>query len=151
MLIYPIIHCGQESNFQARPHAMCSPTLFLEILHFVIYPSSEFPLRPTRLLMPKELKDNNIQSLLLPEFQSPQLVRKGKQHISQAPLMVAGMMFDNRISQTTGPGWGILILSFPTSNFQCLCSVEPLSSFRAEQMPVLMDLLNHKNCLQNCI
>ena len=65
--------------------------------------------------------------------------------------MVAGMMLDNRISQTTGPGWGILILSFPTSNFQCLCSVEPLLSVRAEQMPVLMDLLNHKNCLRNCI
>lgn len=65
--------------------------------------------------------------------------------------MVAGMMLDNRISQTTGPGWGILILSFPTSDFQCLCSVEPLLSVRAEQMPVLMDLLNHKNCLRNCI
>lgn len=43
--------------------------------------------------------------------------------------------------------WGILILSFPTSNFQCLCSAEFLVSVRAEQMSVLMDLLNHKKPL----
>lgn len=48
-------------------------------------------------------------------------------------------------------GWGILISSSPTSNFQCLCSVELLTSVRAEQMSFLMDLLNHKNRLQNCI
>lgn len=48
-------------------------------------------------------------------------------------------------------GWGILISSSPTSNFQCLCSVELLTSVRAEQMSVLMDLLNHKTRLQNCI
>lgn len=55
---------------------MWSPTLFLETLRFVTCASSEFSLRLTRLLMLKVLKDNNIQSLLLPELQCPQPARK---------------------------------------------------------------------------
>lgn len=57
-----------------------------------------------------------------------------------------------RISQTGTRGLGNFNISFPfTSNFQCLCSVELLRSVRAEQMSFLMDLLNHKNHLENCI
>lgn len=101
--------------------------------------------------MPKAMKAKQQPLYCCLSSWAPSRRVKRRQYTSPAPLMVAGTMLDSRISQTTGLGWGILILSLPISNFQCLCSVEPLSRVRAEQMPVLMDLLNHKNCLQNCI
>lgn len=101
--------------------------------------------------MPKVLKESSSLFIAAWVPEPPSQCVKRRQNISPVPLMIAGMVLDSRISQTTGLGWGILILSLPISNFQCLCSAEPLSSVRAEQTPVLMDLLNHKNCLQNCI
>lgn len=67
---------GQESNFQACPSHVFTHPLFQDFALCDLPPSSKFPVRPTWLLMPKVLKYYNIQSLLWPEFQCPQLMHK---------------------------------------------------------------------------